>query len=155
MLHWQNSPTPKKRGQVKMAAAGPAQGTNMGSIQALKTSSSVNGATTWFLNQRMSLKHNIQNHGSAWRQRQRSFHLLKRKSGFYTETKYFPKYLMKKRLLLCGFWDDGNTKQCVAKVTFCQRFQIEPRFEPNLKQLKKKKKKKHYATRLKREDKNK
>lgn len=48
-----------------MAVEGPAQGTNMGSMQALNTSSSVNGATTWFLNQRMSLKHNIQNHGSV------------------------------------------------------------------------------------------
>lgn len=51
-----------------MAVEGPAQGTSMGSMQALNTSSSVNGATTWFLNQRMSLKHNIQNHGSAGRQ---------------------------------------------------------------------------------------
>lgn len=48
-----------------MAIEGPAHGTNMGSIQALNTSSSVSGATTWFLNQRMSLTHNIQNHGSA------------------------------------------------------------------------------------------
>lgn len=47
-----------------MAVEGLVQGTNMGNMQALNTSSSVNGATTWFLNQRMSLKHNIQNHGS-------------------------------------------------------------------------------------------
>lgn len=73
---WENTPTPKKRGQVKMAVEGPAQGTNMGSMQALNTSSSVNGATTWFLNQRMSLKHSVQNHGSAGRQTSRSFHML-------------------------------------------------------------------------------
>lgn len=47
-----------------MAVKGPAQGTNMGSIQALNTNSSVSGATTWFLSQRMSLKHRDQNHGS-------------------------------------------------------------------------------------------
>lgn len=48
-----------------MAVDGPAQGTNMGSMQALNTSSSVSGATTWFLNQRTSLKHSDQNHGSV------------------------------------------------------------------------------------------
>ncbi|TNN38505.1 hypothetical protein EYF80_051339 [Liparis tanakae] len=48
-----------------MAARGPAHGTSMGSMQALNTSSSVSGATTWFLSQRMSLRHSIQNHGSA------------------------------------------------------------------------------------------
>lgn len=48
-----------------MAARGPAQGTNMGSMQALNTSSSVNGATTWFLNQRISLTHSVQNQGSV------------------------------------------------------------------------------------------
>lgn len=63
-IQTENSPTPKNSGQVKMAVDGPAQGTNMGSMQALNTSSSVNGATTWFLNQRMSLKHSTQNQGS-------------------------------------------------------------------------------------------
>lgn len=48
-----------------MAVDGPAHGTNMGSMQALNTSSSVSGATTWFLNQRTSLKHSDQNHGSV------------------------------------------------------------------------------------------
>lgn len=48
-----------------MATRGPAQGTNMGSMQALNTSSSVSGATTWFLNQRMSLAHSVQNQGSV------------------------------------------------------------------------------------------
>lgn len=62
---YQNSPTPKKSGQVKMAVEGPAHGTNMGSMQARNTSSSVNGATTWFLSQRMSLKQDSQKHGSA------------------------------------------------------------------------------------------
>lgn len=76
MKFWVNTPTPKKRGQVKMAVDGPAQGTNMGSMQALNTSSSVNGATTWFLNQRMSLKHSIQNHGSAGRHSCWSFYIL-------------------------------------------------------------------------------
>lgn len=47
-----------------MAVKGPAHGTNMGSMQALNTSSSVSGATTWFLSQRMSLKHSNQNQGS-------------------------------------------------------------------------------------------
>lgn len=60
-----DSPTPKKRGQVKMAVEGLVQGTSMGSIQALNTSSSVRGATTWFLSQRMSLRHRAQNHGSV------------------------------------------------------------------------------------------
>lgn len=50
---------------MKMATRGPAQGTNMGSMQALNTSSSVSGATTWFLNQRMSLAHSVQNQGSV------------------------------------------------------------------------------------------
>lgn len=60
-----NSPTPKNSGQVKMAVAGPAQGTSMGSMQARNTSSSVSGATTWFLSQRMSLTHRDQKQGSA------------------------------------------------------------------------------------------
>lgn len=63
-IEW-DSPTPKKRGQVKMAVEGLVQGTSMGSIQALNTSSSVRGATTWFLSQRMSLRHRAQNHGSV------------------------------------------------------------------------------------------
>lgn len=41
-----HSPTPKKRGQVMIAVEGPAQGTNMGNMHALNTSSSVSGATT-------------------------------------------------------------------------------------------------------------
>lgn len=63
----QHLPTPKNSGHVKMAVDGPAHGTNMGSMQALNTSSSVSGATTWFLNQRTSLKHSDQNHGSVGR----------------------------------------------------------------------------------------
>lgn len=61
------SPTPKNRGQVKMAVEGPAHGTSMGNMQALNTNSSVSGATTWFLNQRMSLRHSVQKHGSLTR----------------------------------------------------------------------------------------
>lgn len=60
-----HSPTPKKSGHVKMAVEGPAQGTSMGTIQARNTNSSVSGATTWFLSQRMSLRHNAQKRGSA------------------------------------------------------------------------------------------
>lgn len=50
-----------------IAVEGPAQGTNMGNMHALNTSSSVSGATTWFLSHRISLAHNIQNHGSRGR----------------------------------------------------------------------------------------
>lgn len=50
---------------MKIAVEGPAQGTNMGSMHARKTSSSVNGATTWFLSQRMSLRHSVQKQGST------------------------------------------------------------------------------------------
>lgn len=60
-----HSPTPKKSGHVKIAVDGPAQGTSMGSMHARKTNSSVNGATTWFLSQRMSLRHSDQKQGSA------------------------------------------------------------------------------------------
>lgn len=63
MIHC-HSPTPKKSGHVKMEMKDPAQGTSMGSMHARKTSSSVNGATTWFLNQRMSLRQSVQKHGS-------------------------------------------------------------------------------------------
>lgn len=44
-----------------MAAVGPVQGTSMGSMAPLKTSSSVSGATTWFLSHTASLTHNLHN----------------------------------------------------------------------------------------------
>lgn len=54
-------PTPKKSGAVKMAAVGPVQGTSMGSMAPLNTSSSVTGATTWFLSHTASPAHNLHN----------------------------------------------------------------------------------------------
>lgn len=77
-----------------MAIEGPAQGTNMGSIQALNTSSSVSGATTWFLNQRMSLRHNTQNHGSAGTQGHCS---LQYTDMFYTEIQSIPAVMFEEK----------------------------------------------------------
>lgn len=59
------APTPKNRGAAKTAAVGPAQGTSMGSMAPLKTSSSVSGATTWFLSHTASPKHDLQAATSA------------------------------------------------------------------------------------------
>lgn len=75
-----------------MAMEGPAQGTSMGSMQALNTSSSVNGATTWFLSQRMSLKHSAQKHGSERREERNEHRMLwrfkkKKKKGVEVLTK--------------------------------------------------------------------
>lgn len=50
-------PTPKNNGAIKMTAVGPAQGTSIGSMDPLKTSSSVTGATTWFLSHTASPKY--------------------------------------------------------------------------------------------------
>lgn len=52
-------PTPKNSGAIKMAAVGPVQDTSMGSMAPLNTSSSVTGATTWFLSHTASPKHNL------------------------------------------------------------------------------------------------
>lgn len=53
-------PTPKKSGAAKMAAVGAVQGTSMGSMAPLNTSSSVAGATTWFLSHTASSTYNLQ-----------------------------------------------------------------------------------------------
>ncbi|KAK9536442.1 hypothetical protein VZT92_006218 [Zoarces viviparus] len=52
-------PTPKNRWAMKMAAVGPVQGTRTGSMAPLNTSSSVTGATTWFLSHTASPTHSI------------------------------------------------------------------------------------------------
>lgn len=59
------SPMPKNNGHVKIAVPGLVHGTNIGSMQALKTNSSVSGAITWLRSHRMSVMQSIQNLGSA------------------------------------------------------------------------------------------
>lgn len=68
-------PTPKNSGAMKMAAVGPMQGTSIGSMAPLNTSSSVTGATTWFLSHTASPAHNIHD----WTSRKIKLRLTDRK----------------------------------------------------------------------------